>query len=244
MPAASARPSPLPDGPDLLDGMPVARPLDAESSIEFRANAAISDSWRIARPGADRRFIEGVPGGLSLDVDAITRDLARRQRGYGRGRRMAIEPDRARDPLRRSRWRDARQPDRADDREPRLDQLAAHDERRRPSPPSRAGGARRAPVTRPRPGHADLAGGLKYDRDDLRDILERASARETAAARRRRRRRARQLLAHVGIEVTSHVFAIGGVGLADPHAVTFDACARAARRRRRCAAPTRRRGAR
>jgi chorismate synthase len=83
-------------------------------------------------------------------------------------------------------------------------------------------GARRAPVTRPRPGHADLAGGLKYAREDLRDILERASARETAA-RVAAGGVARALLRQVGIEVASHVFLIGGAGLGDPLAVTFTA---------------------
>ena len=77
------------------------------------------------------------------------------------------------------------------------------------------GGARRAPVTRPRPGHADLAGVAKYGRGDVRDILERASARETAA-RVAAGAIARQLLAHAGIRITSHVFAIGGVRPARP----------------------------
>jgi chorismate synthase len=82
-------------------------------------------------------------------------------------------------------------------------------------------GARRAAVTRPRPGHADLSAGVKYGRDDLRDILERASARETAA-RVAAGAIARALLKHVGIIVASHVTRIGGAGLADPSAVTFD----------------------
>jgi chorismate synthase len=88
-------------------------------------------------------------------------------------------------------------------------------------PDESLGGARRAPVTRPRPGHADLAGGLKYGREDLRDILERASARETAA-RVAAGGVARALLREVGIEIASHVFRIGGASLADPLAVTFD----------------------
>jgi len=86
--------------------------------------------------------------------------------------------------------------------------------------PPDAGGARRAPVTRPRPGHADLAGGAKYERDDLRDILERASARETAA-RVAAGAVARQLLAHAGLRITSHVFTLGSISLADPGAVDF-----------------------
>jgi chorismate synthase len=81
-------------------------------------------------------------------------------------------------------------------------------------------GARRAAVTRPRPGHADLSGGLKYDRADLRDILERASARETAA-RVAAGAIARALLKQVGIEVTSHVSRIGPAGLPLDREVTF-----------------------
>jgi len=87
--------------------------------------------------------------------------------------------------------------------------------------PPDAGGARRGPVTRPRPGHADLAAGAKYERDDLRDILERASARETAA-RVAAGALARQLLARAGVRLTSHVFAIGALALADRSRVHFN----------------------
>jgi len=86
--------------------------------------------------------------------------------------------------------------------------------------PEGAGGARRGPVTRPRPGHADLAGGAKYERDDLRDILERASARETAA-RVAAGALARQLLAHVGVRMTSHVFGLGSNVIADRGQIDF-----------------------
>jgi chorismate synthase len=88
-------------------------------------------------------------------------------------------------------------------------------------PPASLGGARRGPVTRPRPGHADLAGGLKYGRHDLRDVLERASARETAA-RVAAGGIARQLLRRFGIEIASHVIQVGGASVADPLAVAFD----------------------
>src|SRR4029079_51855 len=81
--------------------------------------------------------------------------------------------------------------------------------------PSGATGARRANVTRPRPGHADLAGAIKYGHDDIRDVLERASARETAA-RVAAGSLARQLLRHVGTEIASHVFSIGSAALAEP----------------------------
>ena len=89
------------------------------------------------------------------------------------------------------------------------------------TPDEQLPGARRAPVTRPRPGHADLSSGLKYDRRDLRDVLERASARETAA-RTAVGVIARQLLAELGVHIRSHVIEIGGARLADPAAVTFE----------------------
>jgi chorismate synthase len=75
-------------------------------------------------------------------------------------------------------------------------------------------------VTRPRPGHADLAGAAKYERDDLRDILERASARETAA-RVAAGALARQLLAHAGVRIASHVFGLGSSAIADRGSVGF-----------------------
>jgi chorismate synthase len=79
-------------------------------------------------------------------------------------------------------------------------------------------------VTRPRPGHADLAGIAKYGRADVRDVLERASARETAA-RVAAGAVAKQLLAATGVRIASHVFAIGPVQLADHLSVTFEAAA-------------------
>src|SRR5262249_24592026 len=88
-------------------------------------------------------------------------------------------------------------------------------------PPPGATGARRAPVTRPRPGHADLSGALKYDREDMRDILERASARETTM-RVAVGALARQLLARFGIRVASHVITLGSVSVADPLRIPFD----------------------
>jgi len=87
-------------------------------------------------------------------------------------------------------------------------------------PPADAGGAHRAPVTRPRPGHADLAGALKYGHADIRDVLERASARETAA-RVAAGALARQLLGQLNIDVASHVVAIGPER-ADNRRVSFE----------------------
>ena len=86
------------------------------------------------------------------------------------------------------------------------------------------GGARRSPVTRPRPGHADLAGVAKYGRTDVRDVLERASARETAA-RVAAGAIAKQLLARAGASITSHVFVLGDAGLPAGTVVTFDRAA-------------------
>src|SRR5258705_13769141 len=87
--------------------------------------------------------------------------------------------------------------------------------------PAEATGVDRPPVTRPRPGHADLAGFVKYGHDDMRNILERASARETAA-RVAVGAIARQLLRAVGAEIVSHVVRIGGAAVADPLVLTFE----------------------
>jgi len=146
--------------------------------------------------------IEGLPAGLPVDLAAVNRDLARRQQGYGRGGRMRIERDEVEvlsglrfgrtlgSPLTLSiRNRD----------------WANWQERMSPTGPA-AGEA----VTAPRPGHADLAGVQKYGHDDIRNILERASARETAA-RVAVGAVARQFLAALGITVAAHVVAIGGV---------------------------------
>ncbi len=91
-----------------------------------------------------------------------------------------------------------------------------------PQAPPGSTGANRAAVVRPRPGHADLAGALKYDHEDIRDVLERASARETAA-RVAGGALARQLLTAVGCEITSHITGIGPVVLPDTTVVPFDA---------------------
>ncbi len=153
--------------------------------------------------------LEGVPAGLPLDFARdVDPDLRRRMGGYGRGRRMKIEADRAEaisgvrlgetlgSPVSFVVWnRDWRNWTRA----------MAHDR-----PPADANPKALRPVYLPRPGHADLAGALKYDRRDARDVLERASARETAA-RVACGAVARKLLAELGVEVGSHVTRIGDV---------------------------------
>jgi len=165
-------------------------------------------------------IVDGLPAGLAVDVDAITRELRRRQGGYGRGRRMAIESDRA-DIVSGVRAGETLGGPVAMLIENRDWPNWQYTMRATVEAPADAGGAKRAPVTRPRPGHADLAGGAKYERDDLRDILERASARETAA-RVAAGALARQLLASAGVRLTSHVFRIGSVALADSASIGFE----------------------
>jgi chorismate synthase len=165
-------------------------------------------------------IVEGVPAGLALSPDDLAPDLARRQLGYGRGRRMAIEKDRAEilSGVRRGETMGGpialmiRNRDWAN---------WQHTMSVEADPSDALGGARRGAVTRPRPGHADLAGGLKYGRSDLRDILERASARETAS-RVAAGAIARALIKRAGVEVASHVVEIGGAAVADPLALTFE----------------------
>lgn len=151
-------------------------------------------------------IIEGVPAGLAVDVAAIDHELWRRQQGYGRGGRMKIETDTVEilagvrhgkalgSPIALTienkdfvHWQ-------------QVMSVEALDEE--PNNP-------RA-VTRPRPGHADLAGGQKFGTRDLRDILERASARETAA-RVACGAIAKQILQAFGIEIRSHVIQLGGI---------------------------------
>ncbi|MEZ5317066.1 MAG: chorismate synthase [Vicinamibacterales bacterium] len=157
----------------------------------------------------------------ALAPDDLDADLARRQLGYGRGRRMAIERDRATILAGVRRGETLGSPIALEIRN-RDWANWQHTMSATADPSADAGGARRAAVTRPRPGHADLAGGLKYERDDLRDVLERASARETAA-RVAAGGVARALLRRYGIDVASHVIEIGGAALPAGAQATFDA---------------------
>jgi chorismate synthase len=149
-------------------------------------------------------IVEGFPAGIPIDIDAIDRDLKRRMQGYGRGGRMKIEQDEVQ--LRAGvRWGESlgspialwienrdwknwekKMSPRVEDRDESL------------------------AVTRPRPGHADLAGALKYNQHDVRNILERASARETAA-RVAVGGLAKCLLAPFDIRVLGYVSEIGGI---------------------------------
>ena len=151
-------------------------------------------------------ILEGIPAGLRIDPEFVARDLARRQHGYGRGGRMKIERDAAafEGGVRGGRTlgspiaigianRDFANWERVMD-PLSIDPAAAAEKR----------------LTRPRPGHADLAGGMKYGARDLRDVLERASARESAA-RVAAGAVCKLLLTELGIEVRSGVLSIGSV---------------------------------
>ena len=167
--------------------------------------------------------LDGMPAGLELDVDALNAQLRRRQGGYGRGRRMQIESDRAEivAGVRHGRTTGAPIALLIRNRDWVNWQQTMYAE---PEMPEGATGVKRADVTRPRPGHADLAGALKYGHDDIRDVLERASARETAA-RVAAGSLARQLLARFGVQLVSHVSAIGDVMLPADRAVSFSEAA-------------------
>ncbi|HEY6243855.1 MAG TPA: chorismate synthase [Pyrinomonadaceae bacterium] len=151
-------------------------------------------------------IVEGLPAGLPVNQEIIDTELRRRQLGYGRGGRMKIEKDHAEilngvrhgltlgSPvtllIENKDW-----PNWTDVMSAELRDLAPEKSRR---------------LSRPRPGHADLAGGLKYDVRDLRNILERASARETTA-RVACGALAKQLLGAFGVEIRSHVIQLGGI---------------------------------
>src|SRR5438477_3267159 len=164
-------------------------------------------------------IVEGVPAGLTIDFDAITGELRRRQTGYGRGRRMAIESDRAEalSGIRHGHSTGAPIALLIPNKDWQNWQRTMYAEA---DMPADASGSDRPPVTRPRPGHADLAGFVKYGHDDMRNVLERASARETAA-RVAAGAIARQLLAVLGVDIVSHVTTIGSAAGADPVAIAF-----------------------
>src|SRR5918995_3834346 len=164
--------------------------------------------------------LDGMPAGLQLDIDGLNAQLRRRQGGYGRGRRMAIESDRAEilTGVRHGRTTGAPIAMLIRNRDWVNWQQTMYVEREMPEG---ASGVKRADVTRPRPGHADLAGAIKYGHDDIRDVLERASARETAA-RVAAGSLARQLLGRFAIRIASHVSVIGDVMLRENQTVTFD----------------------
>src|SRR5687768_5077465 len=154
--------------------------------------------------------LEGLPAGLEISVESVQAELARRRVGFGRGPRMQFEQDEVTlvggvrhgrtlgspvaieignsEWVRSDRWHEEMSP---------------------------APGETKVPLTAPRPGHADLAGMQKYGFTDARDVLERASARETAA-RVAAGTCAKALLATIGIEVLSHVVQLGPVVAKSP----------------------------
>jgi chorismate synthase len=149
-------------------------------------------------------LIDGVPAGFPIDVAKINHDLWRRQQGYGRGGRMLIEKDEAQ--IRSGiRWGETLGSPVALGIENR--DWKNWTKKMSPSPDDRDD---KIAVTKPRPGHADLNGVLKYDRRDIRDILERASARDTVS-RAAAGAFAKQLLAPFGIRVMGYILSIGGV---------------------------------
>ena len=177
-------------------------------------------------------IIEGVPAGLLLSEADINEDLARRQRGYGRGGRMKIERDQAHissglrwgvtlgSPITLSiqnrdweNWKTT---------------MAVGE------PPA---GTPSKAVTRPRPGHADLAGAMKYGHRDIRNVLERSSARETTA-RVAVAGVAKRLLAEFGISILSHVIEIGGLRIVPLELPWEEIKRRAEASEVRCADPT------
>ena len=150
-------------------------------------------------------IVEGLPAGLPVVAEQVDQELARRMMGYGRGARMKIERDRIE-------WLSGV---RAGETIGTPVAMLIHNRdwanwEEVMAAEGSPGEVRRRRLTRPRPGHADLVGVLKYDRQDARDILERASARETAA-RVAAGALARRLLEEFGVEIGSHIVSLGGI---------------------------------
>ena len=173
-------------------------------------------------------ILEGIPAGLSLLAEHVNVELARRQQGYGRGRRMQIEKDsveflsgvRAGETLGSpiamliqnrdwKNWQDVMNASLSEE------ESVALSNARESSVGDDLKPLRKRAVTRVRPGHADLSGLLKYDRADARDILERASARETTA-RVAAAAVCKRFLGEFGIRIASHVVNLGGIDAVPP----------------------------
>jgi chorismate synthase len=151
-------------------------------------------------------IVEGLPAGLAIDEDAISGELARRRLGYGRGPRMRFERDVVRliGGIRHGRTLGS----------PVSIEILNSEWPKWEQEMSAAPGTPEKKLTAPRPGHADLAGMQKYGFDDARDVLERASARETAA-RVVAGSLAKALLATIDVEILSHVVRIGAASVSD-----------------------------
>jgi chorismate synthase len=180
--------------------------------------------------------IDGVPSGFPLTEDHINEDLARRQRGYGRGGRMKIERDQAHISS-GVRWGlTLGSPITLTIQNRDWENWKGTMTVGTPPP-----GASAKTVTRPRPGHADLAGAMKYGHHDIRNVLERSSARETTA-RVAVAGVAKRLLAEFGISILSHVTEIGGVGVGPVELPWEEIRERAEASEVRCADPVAERG--
>lgn len=153
-------------------------------------------------------IIEGLPAGMPLTAEDINTQLARRQKGYGRGRRMQIEKDEAfiGSGIRHGQTLGSPVTLIVENNDWKHWTKIMGSE---PISPEEEAQVKRK-ITRPRPGHADLNGGIKYGHRDLRNVLERSSARETTV-RVAAGAAAKKLLSLLGIEVASHVIEIGGV---------------------------------
>lgn len=153
-------------------------------------------------------IIEGVPAGLPLTADSINAELKRRQGGYGRGARMKIESDKVEITSGVRHGRTMGGPITLNvtnlDHQKWLDIMNVADVE------DKKKGLRK--ITKPRPGHADLVGGMKYRFDDLRNSLERSSARETTM-RVAVGAVAKRLLEEIGVEVASHIVTFGGINI-------------------------------
>ena len=160
-------------------------------------------------------IIEGVPAGLPLTADYINAELKRRQGGYGRGARMKIESDKVEITSGVRHGRTMGGPITLNvtnlDHQKWLDIMNVADVE------DKKKGLRK--ITKPRPGHADLVGGMKYRFDDLRNSLERSSARETTM-RVAVGAVAKRLLEEIGVEVASHVVTFGGIDIEVPENLT------------------------
>ena len=169
-------------------------------------------------------IIEGVPAGLPLTADYINAELKRRQGGYGRGARMKIESDKVEitsgvrhgrtmggpitlnvTNLDHQKWLDIMNVADVEDKKKRLRK-----------------------ITKPRPAHADMVGGMKYRFDDLRNSLERSSARETTM-RVAVGAVAKRLLEEIGVEVASHIVTVGGIDIEVPENLTVSEIKKRAR---------------
>ncbi|MBM3827102.1 MAG: chorismate synthase [Actinobacteria bacterium] len=150
-------------------------------------------------------IVEGLPAGLAVTVEDIQSELSRRRLGYGRGPRQRFEQDEVTLVGGVRHGRTLGSPVAIEIQNTEWFRSDKWHEEMDPAP-----GATKAPLTRVRPGHADLAGMQKYGFDDARDVLERASARETAA-RVAAGTLAKLLLGHIGVQVMSHVIQMGAV---------------------------------